>query len=215
MPAVVLGLALSCTLTGNASAQSAPLPVTLPAGVFAAERDIRLATAGSYALDGQHASVLARVSHLGYSWSVFRFDRVQGSLTWDPAAIGQSKLTVTVETASVTTNVPGFAADIAGDKFLKAGTFPQATFVSTAFRPHDATHGKVAGQFTLMGRTRPLTFDVALVGAGKGFMGRPRLGVQARARINPQEFGLPPLMTEPIELVIDVEFERAHEGVGR
>jgi polyisoprenoid-binding protein YceI len=208
MPALMLGLALTPAMVSTGGAQSAP-PAKLPEGVIAAERDIKLATAGNYNLDPMHTAVIARVSHLGYSWSVFRFDRTQGTLAWDPAAVAKSKLSVSVQTNSVATNVEGFAAQIAGDDFLKSAAFPQATFASTAFRQKDATHGQVDGQFTLMGKSVPLTFDVALVGAGKGFMGKPRIGVQARAVIKPQDFGLPPLMTDPIELVIDTEFEKA------
>lgn len=209
LPVLLLGAALSSAPAADVAAQPTALPATLPEGVFAAERDIRLATAGAYTLDPLHTAVIARVSHLGYSWSVFRFDRAQGTLAWNPEDIASARLSVAVETGSVATNVEGFAANIAGETFLNAAKFPQATFVSTAFRPKDAMRGEVDGQFTLMGRTRPLTFEVALVGAGKGFMGRPRIGVQARAVINPQDFGLPPLMTEPIELVIDTEFEKA------
>ena len=209
IPTLVLGLALSPTLISLAGAQSAAPPTKLPDGVYAAERDIKLATAGNYTLDPQHTAVIARVSHLGYSWSVFRFDRVEGTLAWDPAAVARARLSITVQTNSVSTPVEGFAAQIAGDGFLKSATFPQATFVSTAFRQKDATRGQVDGQFTLMGKTRPLTFDVTLVGAGKGFMGSPRMGVQARAIIKPLDFGLPPLMTDPIEIVVDAEFGKA------
>jgi len=209
IPTLALGLALSSAPINVAGAQSAAPPTKLPDGVFAAERDIKLATAGNYNLDALHTAVIARVSHLGYSWSVFRFDRVQGTMAWDPAAVARSKLSITVQTNSVSTPVEGFGPQIAGDGFLKSATFPQATFVSTAFRQKDATHGQVDGQFTLMGKTKPLTFDVTLVGAGKGFMGRPRIGAQARAIIKPQDFGLPPLMTDPIEIVIDAEFEKA------
>lgn len=59
-----------------------------------------------------------------------------------------------------------------------------------------------------MGRTRPITFDVSLVGAGKGFGGKPRMGVTAVATIDPQAFGLMPLFTDPIQIVIDTEFEQ-------
>jgi len=205
--AFVFVLAMSRATTFPVYAQSAP-PVALPPGVFAAERDIALATAGAYTLDEQHAAVIARVSHLGYSQSVFRFDRVKGLLTWDPAAIEKSKLEASVDTASITTNVKGFAEDLASDKFLDAKAFPQAIFVSTAFKPIDRTHGKVEGQFTLMGKTRPVTFDVTLVGAGKGFGGKPRIGVTAVTTINPQDYGLMPLFTDPIQIVIDTEFEK-------
>jgi polyisoprenoid-binding protein YceI len=53
-----------------------------------------------------------------------------------------------------------------------------------------------------------VTFDVELVGAGKGFMGQPRIGVTARTRINPVDFGLPAILGEAIEIVIDSEFQR-------
>ena len=207
---LVVALAMSSSATLSAAlAQTAPAaPPALPPGVFAAERDLALATAGTYALDDQHTAVIVRVSHLGYSHSIFRFDRAKATLTWDPAAIEKSKLEASVETASITSNVNGFAQELIGDNFLKAKAFPQATFVSTAFKPTDKTKGKVEGQFTLMGKTRPVTFDVSLVGAGKGFGGKPRLGVTAVASINPQEFGLPPFFTDPIQIVIDTEFAR-------
>ena len=183
-------------------------PPGLPPGVTCGGKDIAPATAGPYALDPNHAAVIARVSHLGYSYSVFRFDRVRADLQWEPGTVAQSKLSVSVETSSVATNVPGFAQKIASNDFLESARFPQATFVSTAFRQTDATHGQVDGRFSLMGKSRPLTFDVELVGAGKGF-GHPRLGIHATAKMNPQDFGLPPVMSEPVELVIDTEFEKA------
>lgn len=186
--------------------QSAPAMAQLPPGVFAGEHDYKLAAAGAYALDPDHTAVVAKVSHIGYSLSVFRFDKVAGTLNWTPAQPANTSLKVSVDTASVATPVAGFAAQIAGDGFLKSAAFPQATFVSTQFHQIDATHGKVDGQFTLMGKTVPLTFDVELVGAGKGFMGHPRIGAEATTRIHPQDFGLAPMFGDAIELVIDAEF---------
>ena len=183
-------------------------PPGIPPGVFCGERNILYATAGIYALDPDHSAVLARVSHIGYSYSVFRFDRASGTLTWDPAAIARSTLSVSVKIESITSNVKDFASKLAGDQFLNAPRFPEATFVSTAFRPTDATSGKVDGQLTLMGKAAPVTFDVTLVGAGKGFDGSPRIGVTARTWIKPQDFGMSPMFVDPIEIVVDVEFAR-------
>ena len=172
------------------------------------EPDYKQATAGTYALDPDHASVIARVSHLGYSYSIFRFERLSATLAWDPANTASGSLSATVETASITSNVKGFGEQLAGDEFLKSKAFPQATFVSTAFRQTSSRGGKVDGQLSLMGKTRPVTFGVELVGAGKGFAGQPRLGMTARTRINPVDFGLPPLLGDAIEIVVDAEFQR-------
>jgi polyisoprenoid-binding protein YceI len=186
----------------------APAMAQLPPGVFAGEHDYRLAPAGAYAIDPSHTAVLARVSHIGYGLSVFRFDKVDGVLTWDPANPTQSPMKVSVDVASIDTPVSGFAAELSGDRYLKAAAFPKATFVATAFRQIDASHGRVDGEFTLMGKTRPVSFEVELVGAGKGFMGHPRLGIEAKTLLNPQEFGMNPMFSAPIELVIDAEFAR-------
>jgi polyisoprenoid-binding protein YceI len=189
-------------------AQSAP-PTGLPPGVYMGEPDYKQATAGSYTLDPDHASVIARVSHLGYSYSIFRFDRLSASLAnWDPANTAGAVLSAKVETASITSNVKGFGEELAGDEYLKSKAFPEATFVSTAFRQTGPRNGKVDGTLSLMGKTRPVTFDVELVGAGKGFAGQPRMGMNARTSINPVDFGLPPFFGAAIEIVVDAEFQR-------
>ncbi|MHB8528224.1 MAG: YceI family protein [Caulobacteraceae bacterium] len=205
-PIRLTGLALGFLLAVPGLAEAA-CPPGLPPGVYCGSKDLAAATAGTYAVDPNHTAVIARVSHIGYSYSVFRFGKPQGTLSWDPAAPDRSRLNVTVETASIATPVPGFAAQLTGDEFLKSKTFPQASFVSTEFRRIDATHGKVAGDLTLVGKTRPMSFDVALVGAGKGF-GQPRIGVEARGQLDPKAFGLSPMLGDRIELVIDAEFER-------
>ncbi|GEP58247.1 YceI family protein [Reyranella soli] len=205
--ALVLSFALSSPLVSAVQAQGTQ-PNGLPPGVYMGEADYKQAPAGTYAIDPDHASVIARVSHLRYSWSIFRFDRISGTLKWDPADTANSSLTAKVETASITSNVKDFAKELSGNNFLKSATFPDATFVSTAFRQMSTRRGKVDGQLTLMGKTKPVTFDVELVGAGKGFADRPRIGANAKGSINPVDFGLPPLFGDSIEIVIDVEFQR-------
>ena len=95
------------------------------------------------------------------------------------------------------------------EQFLNVAKFPDATFVSTAFKPVDTTNGKVEGNLTMFGKTVPTSFDVVLVGAGKGFGGAPRIGVTARTWIKPVDFGMAPIFDRPIEIVADVEFAKA------
>jgi polyisoprenoid-binding protein YceI len=198
----LLMLALAQTAQAAPAANSPP-PGPIPHG----HKNVAFAPAGTYALDPDHLGIIARVSHLGFSRSVFRFERGGATLIWDPKAPAQAKLTATVETASITTNVAGFAVELAGAKYLNAALNPQASFVSSAFRQRDATHGTVAGTFTLMGKSVPVTFEVVLIGAGP-FYGHDVIGVHAETAIDPKDFGLSPVFDEPIELVIDTEFDR-------
>ena len=186
-----------------------PMPMKIPHG----QHTIAAVDSGTYTLDKNHVAVLARVSHLGFSVSVFRFGAAAATLTWDAKTPAKSKLSATVDTTSIETNVPGFAEELEGDKYLNAKAFPQATFVSTAFRQKDSGHGEVDGDFTLKGVTKKVTFKVSLVGAGPGFAGGPVIGkvigIHAEAAINPQDYSMGPFFTTPIELVIDTEFDKA------
>ncbi len=199
-------ISLAAALSSAGLAQAA-CPTGLPPGVTCGAPDAKLAPAGVYNIDPKHTAVIARVSHIGYSRSVFRFGDVAGQLTWDPAAPDASKFTATVSTASIETPVAGFAEELS-QKYLKSPAFPQASFVSTSFHQSDATHGQVSGAFTLMGVTHPQTFDVELIGAGKGF-GAPRVGVSAHTAIDPKAYGMSPFFADPIELAIDSELVRA------
>ncbi len=196
---------------GTAAADNAG-PATTPFVIPQGHKDVSLAPSGTYTLDPNHVGVIVKVSHLGFSLSVFRFDRASATLDWNHDAPAKSKLSASVATSSIATNVAGFATQLTGVKFLNTAAHPSATFVSSAFRQTDATHGKVDGQFTLMGRTKPATFDVTLIGAGPGFAGGPVMGhvigVAAQTAIDPQAYGMPAIFTEPIEITIDAEFDK-------
>ncbi|HVN01690.1 MAG TPA: YceI family protein [Caulobacteraceae bacterium] len=197
---VALGAGLALATAGAAAAQGMPTP----------SHDYKAAPAGKYAVDPKHTGLVARVPHLGFSYSVFRFTGVAGTLAWDPANPAADKLDVTVDPKSIATApTPGFdfPGELTNDKFLNAAKFPQFTFASTAFHPASATHGTVEGDLTIMGVTKHVTFDVDLVGAGKGFKG-PVIGVTAKTMLDPKGLGLPAqLFGAPIELDIDTEFD--------
>lgn len=187
-----------------------------PADVPHGQKEYRAAAAGSYRLDPAHTAVLASVLHLGFSYSVFRFDRPSGTLDWSPDDPTQSKLAVTVEIASINTPVKGFAKSLTGADYLDAARNPTASFVSDGFAVESDTKGSVTGQLTIMGKTHPARFEVQLIGAGKGYTGdaqgnpiiRDLIGIHAETRIDPQAYGLNAFFTAPIPIRIDAEFVR-------
>jgi polyisoprenoid-binding protein YceI len=193
---LVLGAAAALTLAASAGSQTMPV----------ASHDYKAAPAGTYGVDAKHTGLIARVPHVGFSYSIFRFQTVAGTLNWDPAHPAADKLTVTVDPKSiVTAPVDGFSQEI-GDRFLKVAQFPAASFTSTAFHPTSATHGRVEGDLTLLGVTKHVVFDVDLIGDGKGMRGSV-IGVTARTELDPKVYGLPGFITGPIELIIDTEFD--------
>jgi polyisoprenoid-binding protein YceI len=182
----------------SASAQTLPTPT----------HNYKDAPSGTYQIDPKHTGLIARVPHVGFSISIFRFTGVSGQLSWNPANPHSDALNVTVDTTSIVTGpVQGFSEELQGEKYLNAVKFPTATFTSTSFRPEGPTHGVVEGTLTLMGVARPAKFDVDLIGTGS-FFKREVVGVEAKTMLDPKAFGLPPLIVSPIQLVIDTEFDK-------
>lgn len=179
------------------------------APAMAQSTDINAAPAGTYTLDFNHTAVVARVPHVGFSYEIFRFTPTAGELIWNPASPASNRVNVTVSTASIQTPVQGFAAELQGQRFLNSAQFPEATFVSTAFRQTDATHGQVDGNFTFKGVTKAITFDVTLIGAGQGMRGGHVIGFHATATINNADYSFPGFISGQTQIVIDAEFQKS------
>jgi polyisoprenoid-binding protein YceI len=193
------------------------LPLIVPPAALAADVSQPLGPAsipaGHYGLDKRHASLTVRVLHQHVSLYTMRFDRLDASFDYDPAHPDATKLTASVDPASLDVN--GDWAKDFQEQFLKASRFPQATFVSTAAQSLGGPHGTLSGDLTLMGVTRPVTFDVTLVGAGHEPLPLPfgvqAVGFEATATIKRSDFGSSAylgMVGDEVTLTIDAEFDR-------
>lgn len=172
--------------------------------------------AGRYVLDKTHASVVGKIKHMGFSNYQFRFAKVDAEFTYDPKAPQDAKIKVTVDPASIDTGFDEFGLkfnkELAGDGWLEANKFPTATFVSTKIEPGAGQTGKVYGDFTLHGVTKPIVLDVTFNGVGSGFApGSVKTGFSASTTIKRSDFGVSkyvPLVGDDVALAIEVEFDK-------
>ncbi|WP_304278473.1 YceI family protein [Caulobacter segnis] len=194
-----LVLCLAAALAVSTAAHAAP------------DRNPAAAPSGDYALDKRHAALVIRIDHQGgVSKSVFRFDRLDGVLKWNGQKPEQSSLSVTIDPKSIVSNVAGFADELAGDKFLKSAQFPTIGFVSRTITLDGPTSGKVAGDLTFLGVTKPVVLDVTFGGVGKARDGA-KLGFSATGRFDRRDFGLTTLVGPvgaEVDVVIDIEFDQ-------
>jgi polyisoprenoid-binding protein YceI len=168
------------------------------------------ASAGHYVLDRRHASLVARVRHMGLSLYTMRFDRVDGDYDYDPAQPLASKISMSVDAGSLDTGDPGVSRQFARE-FLDADRNPTITFTSSAIQTTDGTHGTVTGDLTLRGVTQPVTLDVTYDGAASGLIGGHRMGFSATTRIKRSQFGSKAWLGDvgdDVQLVIEAEFVR-------
>jgi polyisoprenoid-binding protein YceI len=166
------------------------------------------APAGNYKVDAAHSGAFFEVGHLGgVSRFMGRFNDITGDLVVD--APEKSKITVSIKTDSIDSNHEGLDKHLKSPDFFNAVQFPTMTFTSTAVKLDGNGAGTIAGNLTLRGVTKPVTFQLKQVGAGKGMKGEQRVGYVASGTIKRTEFGMnygvPGAATDDVDLRINIE----------
>jgi polyisoprenoid-binding protein YceI len=154
-----------------------------------------MAPAGQYQIDKAHASLLMRVSHLGFSTYTTRFSRFDAQMTFDPGNIPASKVVTTIDASSFEMDAaPQVCFDIMkGPQMLDTVKFPQIVFKSERIRMTGAKSMEISGTLTLHGVTRPLVLAATFNG---GYPGLPnmdphaRIGFSAHGSFKRSDFGM-------------------------
>lgn len=163
-----------------------------------------------YVIDTQndHAFVVFRIKHLGYSWLWGRFNHLKGTFRYDEANPAASRTEVTVETDSIDTNNALRDKHLRGEEFLDVARFPTARFVSTSYE--EGANGKATlhGNLALHGVTRPISIAVETIGHGPDPWGGYRRGFAGSVTLTLKDFGiqrdLGPASAQ-VELILSVE----------
>lgn len=170
---------------------------------------------GKYTIDKSHANVLFFVSHLGFSTYTGRFNAIDGTLFFDATDPQMSAVKVSVDTSSVDTNNTVLEEKLRGDQWFDVKDFKSATFTSTKVVKLSETKGKITGDFSLRGVTRPLTLDVTFNAAGENpFTSAQVLGFSATGSFKRSEFGMKeylPFVGDTVDLRIEAEFNQDKE----
>jgi len=166
--AAALLVATLCWQAGPVPAAETTAPPAMPP-----------APAGQYQLDKSHASLLLRVSHLGFSTYTTRFSRFDAELKFDPSNLPASKVVTTIDAPSIEMDgAPAMCLDIVkGPQFLDTVKFPQIVFKSERIRMTGAKSMEISGTLTLHGVTRPMVLTATYNG---GYPGMPKMDPHAR-----------------------------------
>ena len=174
---------------------------------------------GVYKLDKNHASLTWKVSHMGLSKYTARFTKIDASLEFNSKDPAKSKLTATIDPASVKTDYPDaakkdFDKELSeNDGWFNSKKFPEIKFESTKIEFTSKNKGKVHGNLTFLGKTKPTILDVTLneAYAKMPYLQIPALGFSAKTTIKRSDFNwtnYTPMIGDEVEILIEVEFEK-------
>lgn len=162
-----------------------------------------------YTFDKQHTHILFFVDHLGFSSTVGRIRDYDGYFTFDEKTPEKSEVEVTLNPASIDTNVAALDKTLQGEKFLDVARYPSLHFKSTAVTVTGEREGDLQGELTLLGKTRPVTLHVTYNRSGiHPYTNNYVSGFTAAARFKRSDFGMVsylPDVGDEVRVHIEVE----------
>ena len=147
----------------------------------------------TWKVDPNHTEVGFEVRHF-FSKVHGRFRDFEGTIVFDEADPSAIKVEATAKVVSVDTGNERRDADLKSPNFFEAEKNPTLTFKSTKVTKAGKDKYKVAGDLTMRGVTKPVTFDAEFLGASTvGVDGQSwgsRAGFAATAVVNRKDFGI-------------------------
>ena len=160
-------------------------------------------------VDLGHTSVHFMIWHGGFSRVIGQFRSIDVELTFDKDDVSNSKVKAEIDAASLDSNHYFRDNYTRSETFLNVIKNPKITFVSTKVWKTGDNTGKMTGDLTLRGVTKPVTLDITYNKGGKHLSGKYMIeGFTARGTIKRSEFGMDafiPWVADEVEILIQLE----------
>ncbi|CBS89817.1 YceI family protein [Azospirillum lipoferum] len=163
----------------------------------------------NYKIDPAHTAVAFIVNHIGFSNVIGRFNTVGGDISFDKDAVEKSSVNVTIDAASIDTNHAKRDEHLRSPDFFNAKEFPKLTFKSTKIEKTGDKTGKLHGDLTMLGVTKPVVLDITFNKDGVSPASKlETAGFSARGTVKRTDFGMKygaPAVGDDIQLLIEIE----------
>lgn len=177
-----------------------------------ATTDLAMVEGGQFALDPSHAKIIFSTTHFGFSTYYGLFTNFDAKLNFDTSAPAKSTLDVTINLDGIDTTNAKLDAHLKSADFFDVAHFPVATFKATKVEVTGPAAGKVTGDLTLHGVTKPITLEASFNGGGLNPMSKAYVvGFNATGTIKRSDFGIKtyvPAVGDDVTLTISAEFDR-------
>ncbi len=169
--------------------------------------------AAKWKVDASHTHVGFSVTHL-FTSVHGRFDGFEGEIEFDPENPEATVVRGTIDARTVNTNRAKRDKHLRSADFFDVEKYPTLRFESTGVSDVSGGRGKLSGNLTIHGVTRPVVLDVRYLGQGSDPWGNVRAGFKASLTISRKDYGLNwnelletggLLVGDEVEIQIDVE----------
>jgi len=148
-----------------------------------------IANASEHVLDDSHTSVGFSVKHLMITNVKGEFKEFDANIDFDYKTKVFKVFKATVKTKSVNTGIVKRDNHLRSEDFFLSQKYPEMSFDMKSYESDDED-GKMKGNLTIRGVTKPVTLEVEDIGTIKDFEGNNRVGFTLKGKINRLDFGL-------------------------
>jgi polyisoprenoid-binding protein YceI len=180
---------------------------------------ISTASATTWNIDPVHSVAEFKVKHMMISNVKGQFTKLSGRLWLDEVDITKSGADCTIDAASINTRDEQRDAHLRSADFFDVEKFPTLTFKSARVTRTGDGELAVAGELSIHGISRQVTFAVeGPTAAAKDPWGNVRVGLSATTKINRKDFSLTwnaaletggILVGDEVTITLEVEFVKA------
>lgn len=164
-------------------------------------------------IDPSHTQVGFSVKHMMVSTVRGRLGKLSGRLDLDPERPEKASFELAADVAGIDTGDARRDGHLRSADFFDAERFPALTFRSNAIFPKGEGRYTASGDLTIKDITRPVSFEIELLGVGDTGQGGKLLGATASATIDRTAFGLTwnmpipngVLVSEKVKIDVDLE----------
>lgn len=144
----------------------------------------------TWTIDTSHTRVNFAVRHMMIANVYGTFEAVTGVVDFNEADPTRSTVEVQIAADSLSTRDEKRDAHLKSADFLDVANHPHLTFKSTRIEKTGENTGRITGDLTIRGVTRPVVLDVEYNGQAKSPWGTVSAGFTATAKINRKDWGL-------------------------
>lgn len=141
-------------------------------------------------IDSTHSGAEFSVRHMMVTTVKGIFENLSGTLNFDEANPANSSVNASIDVSTVNTRVADRDNHLRSADFFDVENYPTMQFVSKSVEVTGDNSGKVMGDLTIRGVTKPATFDVEFFGVIDSPFGDRRVGFNGTATINREDWGL-------------------------